>query len=68
MALVSMLGTGDEDVDYLAHCCGFGAGFLLGMLEGAQRRFAPAWQLPQTVAWLLALLLPLLAWWRAFLA
>lgn len=68
MALVSMLGTGDEDVDYLAHCCGFGAGFLLGMLEGAQRRFAPAWQLPQSAAWLLALLLPLLAWWRAFLA
>lgn len=68
MALVSLLGTGNEDVDYLAHCCGFGAGFLLGMLQGAQNRFAPAWQLPHALAWLLSLLLPLLAWRWAFFA
>lgn len=68
MALVSMLGTGGEDVDYLAHCCGFGAGFLLGVLKGWQSRFAPTRQLPQVVALLLALLLPLLAWWAAFRA
>lgn len=68
MALLSMLGTGGEDVDYLAHCCGFGAGFLLGTLEGWQSRYAPVRQLPQVAAWLLALLLPLLAWWWAFQA
>lgn len=66
MALVSMLGTGNEDVDYLAHCCGFGAGFLLGLLEGLQQRRMPDRQLPQGIAWGLAVLLPLVGWWLAF--
>ena len=66
MALLSMLGTGGEDVDYLAHCCGFGAGFFLGVLEGWQSRHRLRWRLPQSIACLLVILLLLLAWWLAF--
>ncbi|HJA79251.1 MAG TPA: rhomboid family intramembrane serine protease [Candidatus Desulfovibrio intestinavium] len=66
LGILAMLGTGNEDVDYLAHCCGFGVGFLLGLMEGRQRRNPSKYALPQWLFAGLAALLLLLAWWMAF--
>ena len=66
LGMLAMLGTGNEDVDYLAHCCGFGVGFLLGLLEGRRRWRPPGYALPQWLFAGLAALLLLLAWWTAF--
>lgn len=66
LGMLAMLGTGNEDVDYLAHCCGFGVGFLLGLLEGRRRWHPPRYALPQWLFAGLAALLLLMAWWTAF--
>ena len=64
-ALLAMLGTEGERTDYLAHVAGLGAGLVLGMGEGArQKRKWPT--LPQWTWATLAILLPIVAWWRAF--
>ena len=64
-ALLAMLGTEGERTDYLAHVAGLCAGLVLGMAEGFRLR--KGWRaLPQWVLAALALLLPVLAWWRAF--
>lgn len=66
LAIMALIGTGEENVDYLAHCCGFGSGFLLGLGNAwytmRDRHPFP----PQTACALLALLLPLVSWWMAF--
>lgn len=64
-ALLAMLGTEGENTDYTAHVCGLLCGLLLGIGEAWRlRRGWPA--LPQTLAALLALALPVLAWFWAF--
>lgn len=65
MALMSLLGTGDERVDYLAHCCGFASGFVLGLSNAWLTRCAIPF-FSQTGSALLALLLLLAGWWQAF--
>lgn len=60
-----MLGTEGENTDYAAHVAGLVCGLALGLAEGWRlRRGWPA--LPQIPAGLLALALPVLAWWWAF--
>lgn len=64
-ALLAMLGTEGENTDYAAHVCGLLCGLVLGICEAWRlRRGWPA--LPQTVAALLALAVPILAWYWAF--
>lgn len=64
-ALLAMLGTEGEHTDYLAHVAGLCAGLLLGMAEGFRLRHG--WRaLPQWAAAVLAIALPVLAWWQAF--
>ena len=64
-ALLAMLGTEGENTDYAAHVAGLVCGLALGLAEGWRlRRGWPA--LPQIPAGLLALALPVLAWWWAF--
>lgn len=67
LALLAYLGVGDErkQVDFMAHWWGFAVGIPLGVLATAlrSRERLPRWM--QRVAGLLALLLPLLAWFLA---
>ncbi|WP_297045545.1 rhomboid family intramembrane serine protease [uncultured Desulfovibrio sp.] len=64
-ALLAMLGTEGERTDYLAHVAGLCCGLTLGMAEGLRLRHR--WRaLPQWGAAALAMLVPVLAWWRAF--
>lgn len=64
-ALLAMLGTEGERTDYLAHVAGLCCGLALGMLEGLRLR--RKWRaLPQWAAATLAMVIPVLAWWRAF--
>lgn len=65
VGLLVLLGTEGERTDYAAHVAGLACGLVLGMCEAARRKRGwPA--LPQIAASLLALTLPVLAWWRAF--
>lgn len=65
LALLAYLGVGDEKsrVDIMAHLWGFAVGVPLGIFAsaGRMRERLPGWG--QKLAGLLALLLPLLAWW-----
>lgn len=64
-ALLAMLGVDGERTDYAAHVAGLCAGCVLGLWEACREDHGwPA--LPQWAAGILALLLPCLAWWRAF--
>lgn len=64
-ALLAMLGTEGERTDYVAHVAGLCSGLTLGMAEGLRLRHK--WRaLPQWTAAALAMLVPALAWWRAF--
>ncbi|MBO4299969.1 MAG: rhomboid family intramembrane serine protease [Desulfovibrio sp.] len=63
-ALLAMLGTEGEHTDYIAHCSGMFSGLGLGTFEGWRRRRGT---LPQLPAALMALLLPCVAWYTAFL-
>lgn len=64
-ALLAMLGTEGERTDYLAHVAGLCAGLVLGMWEGLRQK--RKWPTPPQWLWAtLAILLPVLAWWRAF--
>ena len=63
--LLAMLGTEGERTDYLAHVGGLIAGLALGLWEGMRER--RKWPTPPQWLWAtLAILLPVLAWWRAF--
>ena len=65
VGILAMWGMGEGNVDYLAHVCGLAAGMVLGLWEAL--RGARRWPgLPQWPAALLALALPVLAWWQAF--
>ena len=66
-ALLAMLGTEGENTDYAAHVAGLLCGLALGLGESWRVRHGwPA--LPQIPAGLLALAVPMLAWWWAFAA
>lgn len=66
LALLAFLGSGDESAgnrtDYMAHFWGFTWGAILGAIVAPMRR---AGLMVQWTSALLALLLPLLAWWLA---
>ena len=63
--LLAMLGTEGERTDYLAHVAGLCAGLALGMGESLRQK--RKWPTPPQWIWAtLAILLPVLAWWRAF--
>ena len=65
VGILAMWGMGEGNVDYLAHICGLAAGTALGLWEAL--RSARRWPgLPQWLSALLALMLPVLAWMRAF--
>lgn len=62
LAFLAMLGVEGANTDYAAHICGLCAGGILGLIEGSALRHN--WRLlPQTLAALLALLIPAGAWW-----
>ena len=52
LALLAMLGTEGAHTDYVAHICGMGAGFLLGMLFGIAQRY----RYPMPSQWLCAIM------------
>lgn len=65
LGLLALLGTAGERTDYLAHLSGFGAGCVVGFLEGwRSRRCWPG--MGQVIAGLLGLAIPALAWAYAF--
>lgn len=65
LGLLALLGTAGEHADYVAHLSGFGAGCLVGAIEGwRMRRGWPG--LSQTIAGALGFAIPLLAWAYAF--
>jgi rhomboid protease GluP len=66
LALLAYLGSGDESgatrTDYMAHFWGFMWGAILGVIFALMRRPVP---MIQRVCAVIALVLPLLAWWQA---
>jgi rhomboid protease GluP len=68
LALLAYLGSGDESggggrTDYMAHFWGFAWGALLGVIVAPIRRAGPA---VQWICAVIAIALPLIAWWVAF--
>lgn len=61
LALLAMLGTGEEKTDYAAHCCGLACGLALGWLAGMADNFKLT-RLPDLLFFLLAFLIYFIAW------
>lgn len=65
IALLAMLGTEGDNTDYAAHICGLFCGFICGLYEGWREKSRLS-ALSQTVAFLIAIFIPVLAWLAAF--